>query len=306
LINSDIRRKITQSNEPVYVSLSGGLGNQLFQWAAGLTFSRALGVGLVLSDVEVGDRGFQLGRFGLLASNEELADELRMLILRRPKRERFAETVVWKIARRNLAKRLVVENGLPFDKRFEKFVRPGSLVKGGFQSEKYFEAHRNEVFSFLRGSLFPSATATSVVGEQLGSDWVVIHVRRGDYLRFPHVFSIPGQNYFDQARELLAKFLPAETNYLVLSDDLAEAKKVVPWADVYLGQELDDPVDVLWLISQARYLIGSNSSLSWWGSFLADRSQVAFFPTPWFSDSDLPDFDLLPSWGNVLDLEESR
>ena len=47
----------------VVVELQGGLGNQLFGWAAGYVLSRKLECDLFLDCSQLSSRGFQLGQF---------------------------------------------------------------------------------------------------------------------------------------------------------------------------------------------------------------------------------------------------
>lgn len=289
----------TVGKESLFVALSGGLGNQLFQWAAGFNFSKNLGLDLVLCNVEVGDRGFPLSRFGFEGANEELPSEVKRLILRRPKKERWEEKVLWNTKWRALARRLISENGISFDSKLENRIGPGTVIRGGFQSELYFGNRRSEIRAQLLSNLRLTSDAEDFLKRQSGKRWAAIHVRRGDYLKFPHVFSIPGQQYFANARDWLVQADSSISEFVVFSDDIDEARKAVPWADAYVGAEISDPVDILGVLASSKNFIASNSTLSWWSSFLHGPQQSVTFPTPWFSDISIQESNLLPSWGHL-------
>lgn len=105
---------------------------------------------------------------------------------------------------------------------------------------------------------------------------VSIHVRRGDYLRFPHRHPFVGKRYL---REAVARF-PDGTQFLVFSDD-------VPWCKGFFkGGQFHystgkSAVDDLMLMSWCDHHICSNSTFSWWGAYLRFGGRT-IFPSMWY------------------------
>jgi hypothetical protein len=80
------------------------------------------------------------------------------------------------------------------------------------------------------------------------------------------------------------------------------AKEVLPNCTRYFGPEsINDPVTLLRIMSEAKGLIGSNSSLSWWSAYLMDEEKIKIFPAKWFVNSDLDTTDLIPPEWQILE-----
>jgi len=272
-------------NRSVSVTLRGGLGNQLFCWAAAFSLSTRLERELVLlggkirrTDYHILDpRSFDLDYFGF--------------------REASRARSVWDL--RIERKPIFRESGFDYDSRFEDIPGPVRL-DGYFQSWRYFEAVqpavRNLLTSRMELSLDPGDMRRRVKGER----WIGVHVRRGDYEKVG-IMALPGQDYYSAAVEKVQQ-LTGVTHVVVFSDDVVAARKVVPFADQYLGPaEVRNAGDVLNLLSQADGLVGANSSLSWWAGFLnREPESPKIFPKEWFTDSSVPTGDLLfPTWERI-------
>lgn len=284
----------------IYLSLTGGLGNQLFQWAAAEAISSKLQLELKVLDIETGDRGFQLDYFGITRLKRDLIPhDIRDLAWRRPKKETFAQRLAWATTRQSVARRLVEESVSGFDPEVARRARSGALLKGFFQSPEYFA----DISGFIRKRLLdnarPSARAATLLDRLANEKWIGIHVRQGDYLKFPNVFSPVTRQYFSRALERLG-LQHSDLRIVVFSDDVERAKILVPFANDYVGNDLAHGGDVIIALSQASAVIGSNSTLSWWAAFLAQPNCTVVFPTPWFTDDPMRTKGLLfPAWKQV-------
>jgi hypothetical protein len=127
-----------------------------------------------------------------------------------------------------------------------------------------------------------------------------VHVRRGDYIGKEHYHGLVSREYLAAARERLLDINP-NLNFVVFSDSVDIAKKDFPFAEKYISEEdLSKPSENLLLMARMGGLIASNSSLSWWAAFLNQRTEMNFFPDPWFSNPDLDTQDLLPpTWKKI-------
>ena len=286
--------------QPLIVSLSGGLGNQLFQWAAGFSLAESKSLDLVLSDLEVGDRGFQLGDFGVSKASEPISDLSRRAILRRKDKETFAQKFVWYSKHPLLSNRLVVEKGFVFDERLGRRVGPGKILKGTFQSERYFAQSSERIKRLLLDGFQPRTETVDALEGFGRNQWAAVHVRRGDYLRFSETFGVLGPDYFGRARDEIRKIFGKGMKFVLFSDDRMEAEKTCDWADSIISSSFGSPSQPLWLMSRASAIIGSNSSYSWWSSFLSPDGTPAIFPKPWFPGDTPSGKDVAPAWATQI------
>ena len=143
---------------------------------------------------------------------------------------------------------------LPFD---ESWRTKNIRLNGYFQSEKYFAEYRNEIMEAFR---VPYNPVESVVS---------IHVRRGDYLKYPRKHPVVTMEYIVKAVEHFN--LLGYTNFNVFGDDQDWNKKNIN-SEVFPGCTFDYIYGSLWSdleqMSSCQHHIISNSSFAWWGAWL--------------------------------------
>ena len=256
------------------ILLQGGLGNQLFGWAAAESLALKNN-----GTVQFSERFLQPGQF-------ELSKYTRA-----PKSTEENIGALW------LRTKVFKERDFRFDERFN-VINTGVTLKGYFQSWKYFSAHQDHI-----RQTFSTIANTSEQYEKFLQDlerepYTAIHIRRGDYVGLTSYHGLTSRDYFAKAKDVLAKYRNAE-RVVVFSDDIDAAKDLVDWGNLYIGKhDLENSVETLDLMSRATNLVGSNSSFSWWAAYLNDNnSGIRIMPRPWFANSDLNDRDLLcPNW----------
>lgn len=251
----------------VVVELTGGLGNQLFGFAAGFALSRRLGVPLWLDTQKVGRGAFR-----------EFA--LPNLI---------SETV--QVLKPGSAVRGTVfeESGFHFDNRWMKISHPVRL-RGYFQSWRYTQECADDLRQYVIERLDP-------VGS-MAQPSITVHVRRGDYLISPHreYHGLVTLEYLRSATELV-RSLTGIDSCVVFSDDPRQAQEV----SALLGAsdvepKTSTPMETLAWMRLGGGFVMSNSSLSWWGAYLAENpSAIVVAPRPWFDARGLDTRDLLLS-----------
>lgn len=247
----------------ICVDLTGGLGNQLFGFAAGWTQARRLGVPLGLRHRRrAGEtpRSFDLGW---------LVAPPQVELCPHPPHRTFREP--------SFAYAPAIND-----------VRPGTRLVGYFQSWRYSQVHADELREYLvnRGQLPSPGTAP----------FIAVHARRGDYLgaRQLAFHGVCQEDYyFNAVRELRDSMgpLPAQ----VFSDDADfGAQLATRITNAELAAPRASAEQVLGQMAQAQGLVISNSSFSWWAAWLAGDSATVVAPAPWFTDSAMPTEDLLP------------
>jgi hypothetical protein len=287
----------------ITVSLVGGLGNQMFQYAAGKALAERHGVGLALDLSGFRDyplRSFLLDRLSvpkvdLAGVSEDGARKPTNNFVR----ARWKQRIDRVLGRVGLPKPAPSANRyrephFHYDPAFEG-LGPQTSLFGYFQSERYFCS----IADTLRDWLLPSepfgAAAADVLGQIEHSDLAVsVHVRRGDYLNpgTAEFHGILGEPYYRQALERVGTTLGDSVEFFVFSDDPAAAEQVlhfVPKSRLnYVRGDPARPWEDMALMARCRHHVTANSSFSWWGAWLnGSPEKIVVAPRAWFTPSEL-------------------
>jgi hypothetical protein len=288
--------KITSSNKaPIYLRLMGGLGNQLFQYAAGRSLADKWNVELVIDDRYVRRKSHHTG-LALDAFN------IRARLMGNSERQGFSEVKI-RLARwfkkviRPLGK-VFWETQYNFDPSMDT-TPVGQLMIGFWQSEKYmYDRHQLRLDFELKAPLTEPAQKLSEVIDAVES--VALHVRRGDYLKDQKTNARHGlcsQSYYQSAIDLVLAEKP-KAEFFVFSDDpkWVETHLQLPLQCTYVSASNIAAQEDLVLISGCKHQIIANSTFSWWGAWLNNNcDKIVVCPTPWFDDSTIASQDLLPA-----------
>lgn len=292
---------MTVKGRPVVVGLSGGLGNQLFQYAAGRALALRLGTSLSL------DVSWYSGRaerhFGLAALN--IAAKVLRPITAPADLVRLASRVSRRWAPRRYGVPFFRERQFHFDVAFDSLTQP-VFLEGFWQSERYFLSQQAKIRAELTLAHSYPSTALPYLQRTGELESICVHVRRGDYVTNPAAAQTHGtcspQYYREGVREIAASL--AHPHGFVFSDDLAWAREnldlSIPttFVDVGVGGA---PQWDLALMASCRHFVIANSSLSWWAAWLGqhpDKQVIA--PSPWFKDQTRDTRDLLPTTWRTL------
>jgi hypothetical protein len=260
----------------IVVELEGGLGNQLFGWATGLSLAKRLKLELKLDSSNLITRKLALDSF-------DLTDRLE--IYSKPKSKKYKLFANQQIFQ---------EQDFKYDSRIRS-ISKGVTLKGYFQSWKYFSDISTEIRQLvtLRDE---SGQLKSVRREFRNKEILAVHVRRGDYVGLENHHGTTTELYYEKSIKIMNNLNNFST-IVVFSDDITAAKVAVPYADYYISEnEIESPGETMILMSECTALIGSNSSFSWWAGYLSDDdSKSRIFPRPWFTDDALDTRDLLPN-----------
>ena len=281
----------------VYIWMAGGLGNQLFQYAAGFAVARRLNCSLKL-DLSRFEKGKEKRQFGLsrlgfplqIATKEELKSWRP--IYRLPK----WVMLQWGTPNAVYPKRVFFERDKFYEKDIKKIEAP-IYLRGYFQSEKYFFDYGDEIRSLVQLEKVNSSHIQNILREIGKSQTVSVHFRLGDYVAGPTSYKFKGSctpDYYLRAMALVRKIMP-ECQFLVFSDDLDQARKILPFDSriMYVPGDPENPIEDLILMSRCHHHIIANSSFSWWGAWLnPNPEKVVIGPRRWLSREYLRKWDL--------------
>jgi hypothetical protein len=247
----------------IYNYLKGGLGNMLFQIAATKSIS-----------VDTGCN----------CSFPNLDSQLNLINLDSTYNEKIKHALEYKTIFKNLDSTKPTSN-VPIQYYPFHYVKPqlvdNIIVDGFFQSEKYFVHNRQKILEFLNFEEI-SKLVYEKYGSLLKSKTTAIHVRRGDYLKFPNHHPTQTIEYFETA----IKMIEDKTDkFLIFSDDIEWCKKEFKVYNVIYIENEKDYIE-LYLMSLCNNVIISNSSFSWWGAWLnQNENKIVISPSKWFGNS---------------------
>ena len=283
----------------VAVNIIGGLGNQLFQYATGRALADRLNANLILDCSDKRDRKVELDRYHIRASIVDSPSVVRKTYLRLPGKVggKLSEA-----AQRLLPEFIKVDNQIfhsfqeqhwfQYDERIKRLG--GAVYLNGFwQSFRYFDGLLESISEDLRLVAPLNPTNVKWQRQMEEAESVCVHVRRGDYVWRAQTFGLCAVSYYKFAMQYL-RARHADARFFLFSDDLAWCRQHFA-ADELIFVDSNSPdsaVDDLELMRSCRHHIIANSSLSWWGAWLATSpAQIVVAPVPWFisepSDGDL-------------------
>ena len=290
----------------IITRLTGGLGNQMFQFAAGYALSLRRGVPLELDVTSYARdelRVYELSAFNLpatIASAETLA--------RLPKKTKGIGGMIKRLTTVASADLIPIhrEPHFEFDARVFNLEAPHAL-SGYWQSERYFMDQRAVVRAAFtaRAPMEPENEAVAAA-IKAASVPVSLHVRRGDYVTSTTASAMHGTCSLDYYRAAMASILsraPA-AHFFAFSDDAAWTRENLGSSAPITYVASNPPTRGfrdMQLMSLCHHHIIANSSFSWWGAWLNSRAQPRVIaPARWFAGSDKDTRDLLPaSWERV-------
>ena len=281
------------------VHVEGGLGNQMFQYAFGITLAEKLGVPLIL------DCSFYKNHNGSsLASKRNFELDIFNLNIRTLESEGFlVKFFAFSI---KLLRRIIGANC--FDKYFNNFyliedrlkdssftdyTKSYSIFKGYWQNERYFSHNRDNILKMFRFKIESQVENLEVAQRIQNCNSVSIHVRRGDYVLNSSTKQSHGTctlNYYYSAIDYLAKQV-SNPIFFIFSDDLDWVKVNFelnyPHEFVEVRMHVCENVDML-LMSKCKHNIIANSSYSWWAAWLNSQdNKIVIAPKNWFADINL-------------------
>lgn len=288
-------------------NIIGGLGNQMFQYASGRSFSFHSGQQLRVAtdqfDAYALHNGFELQRvFNIvvpLATEAELQQLLGWQALPSLRRLFGRPAMRWLTGNR-----WANEPHFQFWPGLAALQGPRYL-HGYWQSERYFQDYTDQIRADFVFRMEWDAPDNAVRRRMRSQPSASIHVRRGDYTNAKNqgLFAICGLDYYREAIRLMRERVPG-VRLFAFSDD-------PDWVDAHLSTEFGAIETVrhnsgarsahdMRLMSQADHHIIANSSFSWWGAWLNPApDKLVVVPRHWFLNGT-DDRDLVPtSWIRV-------
>lgn len=116
-----------------------------------------------------------------------------------------------------------------------------------------------------------------------------VHVRRGDYLKFPDVHYTHGEEYYRKAiLQIQSLVKEANLTYQIFSDDIESCKTMKCFQELpgcLYVEESDEIVALAKMVACQGGFICANSTFSWWAAFLGayGKRKPCIVPHQWIA-----------------------
>ena len=266
----------------IVINLMGGLGNQMFQYAAAKALALEKKHKLYLNT-----KGFQtylLHKYGLYHFSMQQNNYKEPSRIQRKFIEIFRNKIVH------------IEKEFNYNPLIQNLKRNPIFLEGYFQSEKYFIKYEKqiradfEIISPLKQKTQDTIDLMKTVNS------VAIHIRRGDYL----LHDIHNTNKTKYYKDSMMTIEDSVNNpvYFLFSDDMNWVKSNFKSNSETHFVDFNDAetnYEDLKLMSSCKHNIIANSSFSWWAAWLnPNPNKIVIAPQKWFNDEKINYQDVIP------------
>ncbi len=265
--------------------LMGGLGNQLFQIFAAISYAmRSENPFVFLNVAQLDAKRHTYWNTFLTSLKPFLRDTLNLSTTIREKNFKFNDLNVTAMRGQQVC------------------------IFGYFQSYKYFQPYYNTICNLIRLDEQRAKVLTKV---PVKPNTISVHFRLGDYKGIQHVHPLMPYEYYKESIHFInGKCNVENIVYFCEDEDLAQvvntvSKLAMDFPKLTFARapsELEDWEQML-LMSCCAHNVIANSSFSWWGAYFnSNPDKIVCYPSVWFGPTVGHDTsDLCPeSWNRIL------
>lgn len=296
----------------IITRLWGGLGNQMFQYAAGRALSLRNAVPLQLDIYDLVDRTPREDfvhrdcDLGLLMAPLDFAS-LADLGRATEKPRSLATRLYLRYRKKLLAKSTFLERDQQFQPALLETGKNNAYLVGYWHDERYFRDFEKTIRTDFKMRGDYHSRYLEAIRE---SPSVCLHVRRTDFVNSTSEAELRVQcreDYYCRAVESLEKER-GEIRLFGFSDDIAwcEANLRLPRPVTWIPEDeagFKGSVH-FWLMRQCRHFIIPNSTFAWWAAWLAEHPEKRVIcPLEWYRDRYQMSEGFLPASWMKLEVE---
>jgi hypothetical protein len=284
------------------VVIFNGLGNQMSQYAFYLHKKKLNKSTRFIFDKKSSNdhNGFELGNVFNISYKTSILNNLLYLIFRLLGMKKLP--IISKPIIKGLnfcGIRLVneVEN-YDFDEKLIKSRKGITFYYGGWHSEKYFVEINDEIRQVFKFQPFDNDINTyNILKNIKEANSVSVHIRRGDFLNDINMKtygSVCNKDYFLNAMKQMRSMID-KPHFYIFSNDINWVIENFQFNDVTIIDFNKDRASWkdMYLISNCKHHINSNSTFSWWGSYLNNNNNKKVI-VPYYFVNNLETKDFYP------------
>lgn len=277
------------SSKKLITRIKGGLGNQLFCYAAAKRLALVNDAELIIDDVsgflydKLYKRSYQLDHFSIPHRKAIPAERFEPFSkIRRAVFQRFSELKPFE------KQRYLIQKGVQFDCRILTLrLQKGTTYFDGFaQSESYFSDISQVIKSDLKITA-PTDRLNQIVSVEIlkADNAVAVHFRWFDQDNLLSA-SNTSMDYYKRAIDLVLSRVD-NPHLFIFSDrpDFAKNKLGAFFLNTKITYVThNDSAEMayadFWLMSKCRHFIVANSTFSWWAAWLGERTHESIVISP--------------------------
>ena len=264
----------------IETNLFGGIGNQLFQFLAGIKFSKKKKTKAVYSFK------YKTTFSKIHKSNIDDVFELEYNFKKKYKYKNYflilKKNIHYFFLKFNLNIFFINEKNFFYSKKKNELF-------GYFQDQKFFPFSQTKIIKLLN---FKKKKKFKRIFRKVfkKKNLVSIHIRRGDYIygKSLNTYNILNYKYYFKAIKIIKKKIK-RPHFLVFSDDLNYTKKFFSKNFKSINYDIVDTKnddENLYLMTKCHHNIIANSTFSWWGAYLnKNKNKIVISPKYWFKKS---------------------
>lgn len=291
--------------------LMGGLGNQMFEYAAGLSLGMRRNTVLKLDisffhDGNVDGRSYALDCLNVTAQFATM-DEIWRLSGKLGRKQELAKKILSALGQRRLTDLLSVMGQAHYQEQWTFYPQFHELpdntwLHGNYQSEKFFAPVADVLRQQFTFRYPPTSDVEAMAARIKSGPSVAVHIRRGDYANneeFSRGIGVLPKDYYDNAMRVMQSKVGDKATFYLFSDDHESFDIAWPpggrcvWVKCCGSANAHDAMR---LMSLCDHNIVANSTFSWWGAWLntnTDKTVIA--PKQWFAGYRHDERDICPA-----------
>lgn len=289
----------------IIVKLVGGIGNQMFQYAAGRRLAKfnnsELKLDITHYDQLILPNGLPYRSYDLSIFNikESIANK--------------KEIDLYKHNSNSISKRVIKKTINYFSPHIEKIesqfnfspeilhLKGNIYLDGYWQSEKYFKDIEDVIRTDFQIKTTLKSEGADLLEKIQNTNSVCLNIRRQEFASNRYINQFAGEDYLNKAIELMV----TKTNnphFFIFSDELPWCKHhlKISREHTFVEEYLygDRYRDCLFLMSSCKNFIIPNSTFGWWGAWLSTNlKKIVIAPEKWLNDPSKNTIDVIPkSW----------
>jgi len=212
---------------------------------------------------------------------------------------------------------VIRENGFPYNNiPFNDFTTNNDvMIHGYFQSYKYFEENYSTICRLIGlGKMKDDLLGRLELTNEYLSNCISMHFRIGDYKNLQHFHPLTPARYYERAVQYITSKYP-KNDFTILyfceDNDVDDVLEIItllmdkfPRHTFIRGKSILEDWEQMLLMSCCHHNIIANSSFSWWSAYFnfhADK--IVCYPSVWFSNTaNIDTRDLCPSSWNKISI----
>jgi hypothetical protein len=269
------------------INYTGGLGNQLFQYAAAknLFYAHSYKLFSFKNDLKKQQHTFQLNAL----DKNKIPIYIKILIY------------ISRLIKKNFLFNFHVfeENKFYLDKKINLNSKKNYFLKGYWQGINFFCQNLNKIIKEINLNIINKKINKSFFKNKNN---LMIHIRRGDYLDKKNLLKhgVLDKFYYIKAINYIQNLLNKKLNIIIFTDDINWARKKFIFLEkkIFYDKNFNNPKDVLSHMKYCDHFILSNSTFSWWAAYLAhNKNKIVVIPKNWYLDKRFSSSNLkLKNW----------